>query len=1046
MHRGAGTGMLDEQPVHAVPRLEFDGVAEEPPSARLVWRGTPPQLTELIQVFSALGLHVTTHEVSSRGDEAEHRFAFRPTAFPMREATGDLISAAFLAAVSGEVEVDGFIGLIGAAELSWQDTVLVRAASRYLRQVGLRLSETTVTEILTAHPSFVRAFVRLFHARFDPALDDHTEFDSSGPEHAALSESRVEVISAADAELLSRLEAAATLPEDQLLRGLHTFCTAVLRTNWYQPGRTVAAFKVDPSRLSVTAPVTPHREIFVHAAHVEGSHVRGGAIARGGLRWSDRVDDFRTEVLGLMKTQTVKNAVIVPTGAKGAFVSRSGSDPAAVEHAYAAFVGGLLDVTDNLVDGVIVPPPYTVVHDESDPYLVVAADKGTARFSDRANGIAVARGFWLGDAFASGGSTGYDHKALGITARGAWCSIRQHLAELGIDSDTQQFTVAGIGDMSGDVFGNGMLETDRILLVAAFDHRHIFLDPDPDPVLSHKERQRLADLDRSSWADYDRELISEGGGVWPRTAKSVPLSPQVRRRLGITATKLPAPELVRAILSIEVDLLFNGGIGTYVRGAHEPDTQVADPANDEVRIPADRLRCRVIGEGGNLGLTQRARIEFAVAGGRVNADFIDNAAGVAISDREVNLKIALAAGSLPTSERDLLLADCTGDVVAAVLADCDRQALAISLAEAHAPFLIDRHGRLIENLEQHAGIDRGTEFLPTAAELTARRRAGKGLTRPEIAVLLAMSKNLVRDELLASNAIDDEVLSGALFGYFPDRIRAALGDDPLRAHPVSREIVAVAAANQVINRVGPGMIHRLEERLGAGTPQIVPACAVVHTVLDIDRTWREALTLPGVTPQVRMGVLNGIQDAVEQATAWLLTHHGGDSWSSEIDRYAPAAAELLAALPRPGGHSSRDRANLRLLAQTLPLSDTARTTGLPVPLVAQTYRELGELIGLDWLATAFTEITTSDHWETMAAAVLADELHSRWHTLTAAVLTDAGPEDSARELVTAWSTTPAATRLLESVARLRRSASVDIARVCVVNAELSEAGRVTARR
>ncbi|MEV6771333.1 NAD-glutamate dehydrogenase domain-containing protein [Nocardia sp. NPDC051030] len=1027
MHRGAGTGTLDEQRIDAVPRLEFERIAGEPPAARLVWHGAPPQLTELIEAFSALGLRVDTHEVSADGDAVVHRFTFRPTAFALSEETGELIAAAFLAAVDGTVEVDGFIGLIGTAELDWHDVVLVRAACRYLRQVGLRLGEATVTEILSAHPEFVRAFVELFHARFDPAR-------SAG---------RTELAAAADAVVLGRLEEAATLPEDQLLRGLHTFCTAVLRTNWYQPGREVAAFKVDPSRLSISAPVTPYREIFVHAAHVEGSHVRGGAIARGGLRWSDRADDFRTEVLGLMKTQTVKNAVIVPTGAKGAFVARRGTDPAAVELAYAAFIGGLLDVTDTMTDGAITSPAHCVVYDDHDPYLVVAADKGTARFSDLANGIAVSRGFWLGDAFASGGSSGYDHKALGITARGAWCSIRQHLAELGIDADAQPFTVAGIGDMSGDVFGNGMLETDRILLVAAFDHRHIFLDPNPDPVLSHKERRRLAGLERSSWADYDRALISEGGGVWPRTAKSVPLSPQVRERLGVTATELPAPEVIRAILSTEVDLLFNGGIGTYVRGGDEPDTEVADPVNDEVRIPASRLRCRVVGEGGNLGLTQRARIEFAVAGGRVNADFIDNAAGVAISDREVNLKIALAtavtAGSLSPDERDRLLASNAEAVVAAVLADCDRQALAISLAEAHAPFLIDRHGRLIENLEQATGLDRSAEFLPTPAELTARRRAGTGLVRPEIAVLLAMAKNLVRDELLAAGVIDDPVVAGTLFGYFPESVRVRLGEEVLREHPVAREIVAVAAANQVINRVGPGMIHRLEERLGAGTAQIVLACTVVHTVLDIDRWWRDALTLPGVSPRVRMSALNGIQAAVEQATAWLLTHHGGGSWSGEIDRHAPLVAELIAVLPRPGGHTERDLANLRLLSQALPLSDTARRSQLPVPLVAQTYRVLGELIGLDWLASAFDAKPASDHWETLAAAVLADELQSRWHALTATVLADAHPASSARDLVTRWSETDSAARLLELVNHLRRSNVVDIARLCVVNARLAEA-------
>ncbi|MFD7842840.1 NAD-glutamate dehydrogenase domain-containing protein [Nocardia sp. NPDC059764] len=1025
MHLGA-VGMLDEDRTEAAPRLHFDPDSL-PPRARLTWPGAPASLTELIEIFSALGLHVTAHEVSVEGLCTEHRFTFRPTAFGLSEPTAGLLAEAFTAATAGALEIDGFTGLIATAGLAWQDAILVRAACRYLRQAGLRMSEPRIAEILTAHPDFARAFVALFHARFDPGHPD-----------------RAAAVAAADVEARHRLESATTLPEDQLLRGLYTFCTAVVRTNWFQPERAVAAFKIDPARLSLSTPITPYREIFVHSTRVEGSHVRGGVIARGGLRWSDRVDDFRTEVLGLMKTQTVKNSVIVPMGAKGAFVVRGGrTDPASAEYAYAAFIGGLLDVTDNVVDGVITTPAHTVVYDDPDSYLVVAADKGTARFSDLANSIAVARGFWLGDAFASGGSTGYDHKALGITARGAWRSIRQHFAELGIDPDTEPFTVTGIGDMSGDVFGNGMLETDRIRLVAAFDHRHIFLDPDPDPVLSHQERTRLAGLERSSWADYDPVLISAGGGVWPRTAKSVPLAPEVRARLGVTATELPAPELIRAMLGAEVDLLFNGGIGTYVRARDEQDADVADPSNDEVRVTADRLRCRVIGEGGNLGLTQQARIEFAVAGGKVNADFIDNAAGVATSDREVNLKIALdsavAAGLSTIDERNRLLTAEADAVARAVLADCDRQALAISLAETHAPFLIDRHGRLIENLEHATELDRAAEFLPTPADLAARRRAGKGLVRPEIAVLLATAKNLVREELLASDAPTDPVVTGALANYFPDRIRDLLGERLLSEHPVAREIIAVAAANQVINRVGPGMIHRLEERLAAGTPQIVLACAVVDAVLDVDRWWREALALPGVSPQSRMGILKGIQDAVEQATAWLLTHRSAATWSDEIDCHATVVAELMTVLPRPGGHPGRDLANLRLLAQALPLSATARRTGLPVALVSQTYRELGDLIGLDWLAMTFAATRTSDHWETLAAAVLADELQARWHALAAAVLSSASPADSARDHIAAWKSTPSALRLVELVARLRRSGTVDLARLCVVNAELATA-------
>ncbi|MGW6377524.1 NAD-glutamate dehydrogenase domain-containing protein [Rhodococcus sp. NPDC055112] len=1015
-----------------------DGVGSGELIATLSWPHGAPLLADLVETFAHMGLVVATHELACGDDQApvtgEHRFTFCPTDFPWTPTTAELVAQAFTATATGAVEVDGFLRLVAAAELPWTDAVLVRAASRYLRQVGLELSEPTIIDLLVAQPEFVRALVALFHARLDPTAD-----------------SREVLADRATAELTRTVAETSTLSADRLLRALWSFVTATLRTNWFQDGTRrggPAAFKIDPSLLTVRAAVTPFREIFVHGPRLEGSHLRGGPISRGGLRWSDRPDDFRTEVLGLMKTQTVKNSLIVPMGAKGAFVVRAAAPtPEQVRHAYRDFIGALLDVTDNIVDGRTVHPADTVVHDTADPYLVVAADKGTARFSDLANDISTERGFWLGDAFASGGSSGYDHKRMGITARGAWGSVRRHLAEIGLAVDTDPVTVVGIGDMSGDVFGNGMLLSRQLRLIGAFDHRHVFLDPDPEPEPAYRERERLATLPNSSWDDYDRTVISPGGGVWPRTAKVVPLSPQARRRLGIEATELPPHEVIRAILRARVDLLWNGGIGTYVKASSDTNADAADPANDTVRVDAATLRCRAIGEGGNLGLTQRARVEFALAGGKVNADFIDNAAGVATSDLEVNLKIALDAavrsGDLPTGDRDPLLAALEDDVADAVLADCDRQSLAISLAEANASFLLSKHERLIENLEQSVGLDRAMEVLPTAAELAARQRAGTGLVRPEIAVLLAMSKNLVRSELLDSSSIDDPVFEDVLLDYFPGPIRDRLGAG-LRKHRVAREIVAVILANEIIDRVGPGFIHRLEERLGVSTPQIVLAYSVVRAAFGVDRLWHRILTLPDIDQDTRFGLLSGVQDLIERATSWLLRHRDpAADPGAEVARLTPTVAALAADLPPLGGGLDEDLTSLRELSQAPALGETTDRSGRPVTYVSRVYREIGQALGLDWLAEAIPADASADYWDSMAADAIEDDLYERWHALVAMVLRDAGPDASAPDAIDRWRSAhpTGSARLVSLVGDLRRGGHVNGARGCVVNAELALAVR-----
>lgn len=831
--------------------------------ALIQWPGNPPLLADTCAMFARFGLHVAAYRHLDTG----HCYVFGD--LPLPDSTLALIAQACEAASAGRWRIDRYAMLITAAGIDWRRAVLIRAMCRFIRQTGLAFSADYILDSLVQAPDFVNALLALFDARLDPEgiTDDYR----------------------ADQAVAALVDAATSLDDDRIRRALHALVNATLRTNWFQVGpdgepKDYVSLKIDSSRLSNTGPVVPYREIFVHSDTVEGVHLRSGAVARGGLRWSNRAEDFRTEVLGLMKTQAVKNAPIVPTGAKGAFVLRSATaDPA---DGYRTFIRGLLDVTDNIVDGTVAHPKRTVCPDGDDAYLVVAADKGTATFSDLANSIAAEYDFWLGDAFASGGSAGYDHKAMGITARGAWLSVRRHFAEAGLDIDAEPFTVTGIGDMSGDVFGNGMLLSENIKLVAAFDHRHVFVDPDPDPQTSYAERARLFGLPRSSWQDYDPTLISAGGGVWPRTVKSIPLSPQAQARLGIEATECTPDELISAVLRAPVDLLWNGGVGTYVRSDDENDADAQDKANDRVRVTASQLRCKVIGEGGNLGLTQQARIAFALNGGRVNADFIDNAAGVATSDLEVNLKIALDAGTIDTTLRNELLAGATDDVAARVLADNSDQILAISMAAAEAGSLLDRHVRLIGNLQDEAGVDPDVEGLPSKHELERRRVIGRGLTRPEIAVLLAQSKNLVSRELLASAVPDHPTFVGRLEQYFPDTIVEHARTE-IASHPLRREIVATSVAGELINRVGPGTIYHIQERLSVSTSEVAMAYATVRDVLGLDTLWSEILT--GKTDESqRIQALLEIRELLEHLTSWVLRNGSGNR-----DRVSAAVSRLM---------------------------------------------------------------------------------------------------------------------------------------------------------
>ncbi|MGB8502103.1 NAD-glutamate dehydrogenase domain-containing protein [Mycobacterium sp.] len=1035
-----GLDLLGHDAVH--PRMVFlpETAETDAVDALVLWPHEPPLLTDVAIEFERFGLRLADHAPlppsEAIGPHASlHRFRFRKPRCAWTSRVKALITETFEAGHDGRFSIDRYCALTTSAGLPWRDIVLVRGMCRFIRQTELGFSEGYLIDALVWHHDFATALVQLFNARFDPQIDD-----------------RAPLVDDLRARLHGLLEDACTLDEDRALRALLGFVDAAVRTNWFQTDdaggpKPYAAFKLDSAKLSDPGAITPFREIFVCGDDMEGIHARSGPLARGGLRFSDRPESYRTEVLQLLKTQIIKNAPIVPEGAKGAFVLRSGSVNRT--DGYTTFIRGLLDVTDNRVGGKPKPPPDTVSYGEPDTYLVVAADKGTAGMSDTANSVAAQHSFWLGDAFASGGSTGYDHKAMGITARGAWVAVTRHFAELGVDVATEPVTVVGVGDMSGDVFGNGMLLSPSIRLVAAFDHRHIFVDPDPDPVRSFAERQRLFRLERpSSWNDYRREAMSDGGGVWSRTAKHIEPTPEIRTLLDIDADRLTPVELIKAILRAPVDLLWNGGIGTYVKASTETHSQAADPANDAVRVNADELCCRVVGEGGNLGFTQRARVEYALNGGRINGDFIDNAAGVATSDREVNLKIALepavTAGDLSLAERNRLLAECADWTADSVLADCANQTLAISLAESRAPALINRHERLVGNLEQHNGLDRGSAVLPARKELAARTATGRGLTRPEIAMLLAHSKNVVRDELLVSDVPDSCGFAGVLTDYFPDAVRRRCPEGVSR-HRLAREIIATEVADRLINHVGPGLIHQLEERLGVDAPRVATAYAVVRAVLRVDELWHHATALRNEMPNANSQHLQVVQGLIEKATSWILRNrpHPLDP-VAEIARYAEPVGRLLDGYPvfGPDGAPSPQ---LLLLGESFGLADISAERGLPIMRVAEAYLDVARDIDMLWALDTLERSTAADYWESMAAAAVCDELAAKLNSLINMVLAQSDSTVSVAEAVSQWRERHrgALSRLRRMVAESRTDGVMDLAHARTINAELGRIGATT---
>ncbi|MGD7731517.1 NAD-glutamate dehydrogenase [Propionibacteriaceae bacterium G57] len=954
-------------------------------------------LSTLLPLFNDLGVTVTDehpYEVTPRDGRTQHLLDLGLHAdeqYWQAPGAAERFQDAVRGAWLGTVQSDGLAALVLVAGLSVRQVVILRTVVAYLRQLGLSYSTAHVHQVLLRHPEAARLLVDLFEVRCDP-----DRFDDMDERQAAADQ--------VGESLAEQVDAVTSLDQEAILEGCKSVITAVLRTNFYRREadggpEPAVALKLDTQTIALAPQPRPYREIWVHGPRVEGVHLRFGPVARGGLRWSDRREDFRTEVLGLVKAQVVKNAVIVPAGAKGGFFAKRLPPPSDREAwlaegrvAYQQFIGAMLSVTDNRVDGQVVAPERVVRHDEDDTYLVVAADKGTATFSDLANAISLARGFWLGDAFASGGSNGFDHKAMGITARGAWQSVMRHFRERGLDTQAHDFTVVGIGDMSGDVFGNGMLCSPHIRLVAAFDHRHIFVDPNPDASTGFAERERLYHLPRSSWADYDTTLISEGGGVWARDAKSIPVSEQMRLALGLTLDKLTPPELVSAILRAPVDLLWNGGIGTWVKASSERHDQVGDRANDPVRIDAAELRCRVVGEGGNLGFTQRARIEAALAGIGVNTDAIDNSAGVDTSDHEVNIKIvldgAVRAGDLTAKQRDQLLGEMVDEVAEHVLRTNYEQNVLLGNARTQDAQMVGPHQRLMRQLEQTVGVDRALEALPSDAELVDRQsRLGRGMTTPEFAVVLAWAKIEIKQQLIPSPVLDDPWFDHVLVDYFPASVRQRFAAQ-IHQHPLRREIVANAVANAVLNRGGISFVFRATEETGASVEDVVEAFIACREVFGLGDYTEAVEALDNLAPtRAQTELYLRFRRLLDRAVRRTVLSGGVDDITGFVRKYRSGVEALWGLVPGllQGRLVGEYQATVRQLTEwnvpdalarrsaglgpayvAFDAVDLATKHGVEVSEVLRIWFDLLQRLRISDLLDAITRLGHQDRWDAMA--------------------------------------------------------------------------------
>lgn len=1047
---------------------------------RLYRRDVALPLSDVLPILENLGLRVVAERAYPvRADDGVRYWIQEFSliySLPMHidlEEVKDEFEDAFARIWFGEAESDSFNRLLLGSRLSWREIALLRAYACYLGQINFPYSRAYIAETMADHLPISSSIVELFLTRFSPAFDGDDDWRTQREE-------------AIGDRILQALDEVENLGQDRIIRQYADLIRATQRTNFFQhdergAGKGYFSFKLRPGDIPDIPRPVPLYEIFVYSPRVEGVHLRGGKVARGGLRWSDRHEDFRTEVLGLVKAQQVKNAVIVPVGAKGGFVAKRlrpdmNRDEVHEEGiaCYKTFIRGLLDITDNRVEDRVVRPELTVCKDDEDPYLVVAADKGTATFSDIANALSAEYGFWLGDAFASGGSVGYDHKKMGITARGAWVSVERHFREMGVNTATTDFSVVGVGDMSGDVFGNGMLLSEHICLVAAFNHLHIFVDPEPDARRSFKERKRLFQLARSSWSDYDTALISEGGGVFSRNAKSIVISPQMQKRFGIAEARLTPTALIQALLTAEVDLLWMGGIGTYIKSSQETHMDVGDKANDALRVDADDLRCKVVGEGGNLGVTQLARTEFALNGGRSNTDFIDNAGGVDCSDHEVNIKILLdtivARGDLTEKHRNALLEEMTESVAELVLANNYRQVQAISITEREAHSRSGEYRRLITNLAERGRLDRELEFLPSDEVLAERRVQGRGLTRPELAVLISYSKAILKEELIESDLGTDPYLSSAVATAFPASLVGRYAED-ISEHRLQREIMCTQVANDIVNRMGLNFMLRQRKATGASIADVARAYTAVMEIFELRQLWRDIELLDyQVDAHIQIEMMLDVVRLVKRATRWLLRNRRHNiAPTLTIAEFGEGARHLRTRLPEMlrgdaaerhversryyqdagVGEAIAERVAACLHSFTaLAIVDVASLVAADLDDVATLYYHLGERLELDWFGAQILSSNVDNEWQAMAREAYMEDLQWQQCTLTQGVLGQrCGETVDLVSCLERWEAQeePLLQRWKDMLGELHSTTSPDFAMFAVANRELLDLAQSSRR-
>ena len=1033
---------------------------------KLFHRDKPASLSDVLPMLENMGLNVieeTPYKICPQNGATRWVLDFNmiPTSSESFELENikDNFQQAFYQMWMQKAENDGFNRLVLSTGMNWREVSILRAIAKYLWQIGFTFSQSYIETTFAKHPTIARMLVRLFEMKFEPTGEAIKNAIGKGID-----------------SIQEALTTVSNLDEDRIINRYVEVIQAIVRTNYYQrtadgEPKPQFSFKLQPEKIAEIPKPVPMYEIFVYSPRFEGLHLRFGPVARGGLRWSDRREDFRTEILGLVKAQQVKNSVIVPVGSKGGFVCKmmpteGGREAffAEGQACYRSFIRGLLDITDNIIEGKIVPPENVIRHEGDDPYLVVAADKGTATFSDIANGISAEYNFWLGDAFASGGSQGYDHKKMGITARGAWESVKRHFRDIGINCQKERFTCVAVGDMSGDVFGNGMLLSKYTALVVAFNHLHIFIDPNPDLEKSFKERQRLFDLPRSSWTDFNKNIISEGGGIFERSAKSIPLSAEMQKLLDTKATAMTPNDLIKTALQAKIDLFWNGGIGTYVKAESETNNEVGDRANDSVRINGKQLRCKIVGEGGNLGLTQLGRIEYMLNGGRGNTDFIDNVGGVDCSDHEVNIKILLnaivASGDLTLKQRNLILTKMTDDVGKMVLRDNYAQIQSISLTENRAAKMNKELMRFIHTLERNGRLDRKLEFLPSDEELLERLAQDKGLTRAELAVLTAYGKMALKEELAVVEITDNAYFNKTLINYFPVDLRKKYARE-MQDHRLRGPIIATQVANEMVNVMGSNFAHRMNDETGMSFADIAICFTLSKEIFGISALWKAIEALDNKVPsEVQVEMMYQSQRVIRRATRWFLRHRRKDMsiedsvkyFRDELCQLEEHISEVLETTENKDLQADSNKlvkkgvpkalasriAYLSTMFSSLDIVELTKATGLPVNLVAEVYYKLGASLQLHWFLNQITQQPVDNHWQAFARSAFREELDWQQRGLTLVVLQVTNDKKTAKARIETWMNDNEVLmrRWMQMVADFRATSTHEFAKFSVALREL----------